>query len=251
MMFILLSLLFWILPQNGFAAELFNDFYSENSGFLKTQTVATYFQLRSGLRASSDWETYAATRFGGDTRTALGADDAIYNDNYLFLGLGVDYLGLLPGVRAVAQVGVSEDMNRKINLGGPDGRFGFMSYHELHGSSPFYAEIYSEELYVHRYRNILATVQARILQDWFVLNTGGRSRRLVLSPLANFVLSADSEGLDYNRFAEARLGFRLSLNGPITFILNPYYALGTRWERPTDYPTYQDFRLLVVAAAAF
>ncbi len=253
-----------LLPLNVFAETTvnkdftsslrkFTDVYTENSGLLKADTVATYLQLRTGATQTAKWESYGVLRFGADTRTVLGSNDQVYNDNYLFMGVGFDYLGLFPGVRLVGQIGASEDITKKINLGGFDGRAGFMSYHEINkGITPIYGEFYSEGIYVHRYRNFLTSIQMRILYDLktWRLSEGG-AKNLVISPMANLVLSGDSSGQDYNRFAEARLGARIALRAPITFILNPYYVVGSRWERPTDFPNYQDFRILLVAAANF
>ena len=158
---------------------------------MKADTVTTYEQLRSGWAFGTQWEAYGVSRLGGDTRTVLDSSDAVYNDNYVFFGVGVDYLGLFPGVRAVAQIGVSEDLNSKIHMGGPDGRTGFMTYHEIRPSHfPIYSEIYSEELYVHRYRNVLASLQTRFLYDAVVwrFNPEG-AKKLVVAPMANLVLA--------------------------------------------------------------
>ncbi|MBI2711454.1 MAG: hypothetical protein HYX41_01135 [Bdellovibrio sp.] len=112
--------------------EFFADLYSEESALGQAKTLTTYTQVRAGLKTQSQLEFYGSARFGADSRTMFEKGTSVYNDNYLFLGAGVDYLGLLPGVRTVFQVGVSKDLSNKLDAGGLDGRVGVVTYHEIH-----------------------------------------------------------------------------------------------------------------------
>jgi hypothetical protein len=227
-------------------SEGFSDLYSEQIGMSRVETFATYSQLRYGWRHDRSWETYATLRFGADTRTILDTSNSIYNDNYLFFGVGVDYLGLIPGVRAVTQIGASTDVSSKIQLGGLDTRLGIVTFHELRpGVVPVYFQIYSESLYIRRYSNILSNIQFRSFYD--VL----KSNHFELAPTVALVGAIDSQALEYNRFVEARAGFGLKWSGDFTVSLTPYYVLGTRWDRPTSLPRYQDFRALVTLSLNF
>lgn len=238
-------------PEEGVKpnSALFADHYSEHTALARAQTFASYTQLRGGLRVGSDLEVYAAGRFGADSRTIFEQGRSIYNDNYVFLGGGVDYLGLLPGVRLVAQVGASIDLSSKIHAGGLDGRVGVVTYHEVRNEalSPFYSEIYTEALYIHRYRNVLASGQFRVIYSGIHL-LDALGPRFKLDPMLNLVTSMDSGGMDFNRFFEARMGVRLSYRGPVDLILIPYYSLGTRFQGPANTLGYQDFRALLVVA---
>jgi hypothetical protein len=234
----------------------FSDIYSEGTGLSKAQTVATYLQVRSGFDLQSSFQTYAALRLGADSRTVLDNTDAVYNDNYVFFGLGIDYLKLLPGVRLTTQLGASEDLNSKIHLGGLDTRTGVVSYHELrYGNSPLNFELYSESFYIRRYRNILAAGQARVFYDLLKFPVHlpflSSSSKLEFASMVNFVLGADSSGTDYNRYGEMRVGMRIRMAGMSSLIFMPYYTFGTRWQRPTDYPTYRDLRGLLAFYTSF
>jgi hypothetical protein len=223
-----------------------NDIYFENIRLSNANTFVGYTQLRSGVTSSSSQiESYAVLRAAADSRTLLGgAEESVYNDNFLFAGAGLDYLGFLPGVRLTLQLGASFDLSSKIHQGGLDYRLGSQSYHEIHWSEGgLRSEIYSEALYLRRYSNFLSAVQLRTFYSLGRLKVGGG--HLNFGPLVNLVASLDSQGLDYNRFAEVRLGARLTLEGPFSIALSPYYVSGGRWARPTNLANYGDFRVLL------
>lgn len=258
MVFIILFI-FVILSPSAYAAEdvsnqstqllgnwsRLNDLYFENVRLSEADTYTGYAQLRSGFASQSkSVEVYAVSRIGADSRTNMDPSGGIYNDNFVFAGAGIDYLGLLPGVRATFQAGGSFDLSSKIHEGGFDLRTGFQTYHEIPlAGDRLYNEIYSEALYFQRYINILGSVQYRTVYSAFRWKKGNHG--FEIAPVLNLVAAADSSGLDYNRFAEARLGPRLVYRGPISLALTPQYVWGTRWARPTDLPYYTDFRILL------
>jgi hypothetical protein len=247
---IALNALLWtsLATANEALFKNFSDVYNEETALSNARTVATYSQIRTGWNWHSGFETYLTTRLGADTRTVLEEGSAVYNDNYLFLGVGTDYLSALPGVRLTFQFGYSLDLTAKQALGGIDGRTGLITYHEFKilDSRKLHSEIYSETLYVKRYQNILSSIQIRILYDWIRFNSGNPEKGLKIEPLINLVVAFDLDGYDYNRFLESRFGFRFGYRGPIDIALLPYYAIGGRIQMPTDYPFYQDFRTLLV-----
>lgn len=231
------------LSENTHWARL-NDIYFENIRLSNADTFVGYTQMRSGMTAlDSKIESYAVLRAAMDTRSVWGSTGAVYNDNFLFAGVGFDYLGFLPGVRLTVQAGASVDLINKIHQGGVDYRFGSQSYHEIQWVGDLKSEVYSEALYFRRYSNFLAALQFRTFYSLSRWKWGGR--QVVLGPLVNLVGSLDAEGLDYNRFAEVRVGGRLTLEGLFNLSLSPYYVLGGRWARPTDLANYADFRVLL------
>jgi len=245
-----LSILFFVIfflrvsdAQSQWAG--LNELYFENSRLSRVDTFVGYSQLRAGgVWTPGLLEMYAVARLGADSRTNLDSSSNVYNDNFVFAGIGVDYLGLLPGVRLTLQMGGSFDLSEKIHRGGFDYRIGTQSYHEIAwNSGTLTSEVYSEALYFERYRNLLGSVQFRTIYHPFQWKLGKYS--LDLGPLISWVGSLDSEGLDYNRFMELRVGPRLTLRGPITLALSPHYVWGGRWARPTDLMNYQDFRVLL------
>ena len=205
-----------------------NDIYFENIRLSNADTFVAYTQLRSGVSSiSNQIETYAVLRAAMDTRTMGSSLADVYNDNFFFAGAGVDYLGFLPGVRLTAQAGASVDLSSKIHQGGLDYRFGSQSYHEIRwNEGGLKSEIYSEALYFRRYSNFLAALQFRTI--YTVAHWKVEGSQMSFGPLVSLVGTLDSQGLDYNRFAEVRLGARLTLEGPFTLALNPYYVFGGR-----------------------
>ena len=139
---IILFMLFFFNVASGRAEESslndnsswvrLNDIYFESIRLSNIDTVAGYVQVRSGLSSAlRQVEAYAVVRSSMDTRTLWGSSSGVYNDNFFFGGGGVDYLGLLPGLRLTAQVGASLDLSDKIHQGGFDYRVGTQSYHEI------------------------------------------------------------------------------------------------------------------------
>lgn len=246
---------FWVTqPFKARANDsiLFTDLYSEQTALAQAQTFATYTQLRAGWRLNSKFELYGAARFGADSRTLLDQGTSVYNDNYLFLGAGVDYLGPFTGVRLVFQAGASMDLSSKINAGGFDARTGVVTFHELRSAeiANLYSEIYTESLYIQRYHNLLASAQVRLFYSGFDVSSV-LSKRFKFEPMLNLVTSMDSGGLDFNRFFESRAGFRFVYRGPVDVMLIPYYTLGSRFQGPAGKLGYQDFRGLLVVAKSF
>ncbi len=241
------------MPLNSSAeeAEQFLEAYTEGSSLSSVSTVAGLLQVRAGWRLSSI-ELYGVARLGSDSRTLLEASNAVYNDNAIFAGAGADWLPPIPGVRLVAQLGGSLRLTQKAKESGWDARAGAVTYHELSGPGvDVFHEMYSEAIYVRRHADLFASVQGRtgyrlVEWDW-------GPARLELSPLASLAVSSDLSGQDYNRFFELGLGPRLSARkaGDFTISLRPYYVLGTRWQRPTSEPRYDDFRVLLAGFFAF
>ena len=195
--------------------------------------------------AETGFETYITPRLGADSRTFIDSSDTIYEDNFLFLGAGVDYTKLLPGVRLTAQVGRSFDLNSKIKLGGFDFRTGWMTYHEKEWIPvKLRSEFYTEGFYIYRYRNFITNGQARMV---YVIwkSSLERYKGLELAPYLNLVGNIDGSGYDYNRFAEAQYGLRLRHEPPVNVGLSLYGVRGHRFGTGSMSPNYNDFRVLV------
>lgn len=224
---------------------LFGEVYFESTRLTEAKTFAGFTQVRTGRAwESGQLETYITARMGADSRTNSENSLSVYNDNFVFTGVGVDYLGILPGFRATSQVGASFDLSSKIHSGGFDFRIGSQSYHEINWiGRKLVSEVYSELLYFRRYLNLLGNIQFRTVYNLVTASIG--NTRLEFAPLVNIVGAVDSQGLDYNRFGELRMGARITFRGPITVALSPYYVLGARWARPTNTPQYEDFRILL------
>lgn len=241
-----IAVLVLALPISNARAEKFGDLYGEGVYLGAAKTTTGLLNLRYGENALlPDFEVYGVGRIGGDTRTYLEKSDAIYNDNFLFLGLGIDYL-ISSGIRMTLQAGGSFDLNSKIDRSGFDLRTGLMTYHEFPGiGDDWTQEVYSEALYVHRYRNFLADVQWKaVYKMWDGENFG-------LEPLGALAMSVDSKGFDYNRFVEFRLGARLrSRYGNLALI--PMYVAGSRWAiDDVNKASYREFRVLLTTFFAF
>lgn len=237
-------------PQKRFYP--FSEFYGESVYLDRIATNVFYGQLRGGMRSRDyHWEYYTTLRGAGDTRTG-GTPFEIYNDNYLFAGGGVDYYGLLPGVRMISQVGYSWDLQKQIQKKGFDMRLGGAGYWEIpFWSTPLLEEIYTSALYVHRYRYSIGTLQLRTVYRFLNRQLGSSKFRLEAGPMLTLVGNTDTFGYDYNRYMEARIGPRLNLRGPVAISMQPYYAWGSRWERPTNLPTYHDLRMLITVYYVF
>lgn len=243
----LFGLLFVAAATPAWALKPFQDLYAEGVFLSSAKTTAGLLQYRFGVPLNvgrAGWETYAIGRIGGDTRTYLEKSDNVFNDNFLFTGAGIDFTGLFPGIRFLLQLGYSFDLNKKINRGGLDGRLGFITFHEANKvGDPMTQELYTESIYVHRYRNFLAGFQWRLFND-FLKNTGTKHE---LGPLLATAISVDSKGFDYNRFVELRVGARWRMREWLGFSLMPQYVWGTRWNMvDMNSANYRELRALVV-----
>lgn len=230
-------------PAKKIDLKTFGDLYGESIDLNRFNTTAAFTQLRYGLTdPKKKLELYGSLRVGGDTRTQLDPNAGIYNDNFLFVGAGVDYVGLVRGVRLRAQVGHSTDLSDKIHRGGFDGMAGVITYHEIPlPKMRIVNEIYSEALYVHRYGNFLANLQTRTLYSAF--QSSKKSWTFKLEPMVSTSAVFDSQGLDYNRFVEGKAGVRATLrNRKISMTVTPHYVVGTRMRESN--PSYRDFRVL-------
>lgn len=228
-------------PQDIFYSVYYESAYLDRAG-----TGAGLFVPRFGI-ADRDrgYEVYLTTRVGVDSRTFLEQSDQIYNDNFLFLGMGVDQVGWIKGVRFSLQTGSSIDLNPKINLGGFDLRAGFMTWHELEWiPGSLRTEVYSEVFYVRRYRNALASLQ---LRNFWPVVTRGKSRYegVELGPELEAVVSGDTAGYDYNRFIEGIAGARLQIHTPLSITLHVHGVRGQRLDPGGPVGAYQDFRVLL------
>ena len=190
-------------------------------------------------------EIYGTARTGVDSRTYLDPSDAIYNDNYLFLGAGIDYVKLLHGVRLSFQLGHSFDLNSKIKRAGFDIRTGFMTYHEIDWvPAIFRNEIYSEGFYVRRYQDVIGSIQAR---SFLILwrSSPDRYRGFETGPYLNLMASRDTSDFDYNRFLEAQYGARIRYQAPMTLAFHVLGVIGHRTDSNDPHQHYDDFRLLL------
>lgn len=239
--------------------SLFNEVYSESLWLNRSQSLATFASVKAGWRHT--WsgvpgflDSYLVSRFGWDSKTqasALTFRPVVVQDNYVFLGWGVDWVDLLPGIRMTAQMGYSWDLSRQIHREGVDFRLGWQSYHEWKWntrSEGWFAraqtELYTDGLYYQRYRNVISFAQVQN----FVPVWSGESWRL--GPVLAGAGAVDNAGLDYNRFVEARAGVRLRWDAAAgrTLIFYPHVIQGWRLGRPTTLPNYQDLRVLLVIA---
>ncbi|NDG85080.1 MAG: hypothetical protein EBX52_08595 [Proteobacteria bacterium] len=226
--------------------DTFYSLYYESAYLDRAGTGAGLFVPRFGITdPSRGLEVYVTSRVGVDSRTFLEQSDQIYNDNFLFIGMGVDQVTWIKGVRFSLQTGSSIDLNPKINLGGFDVRAGFMSWHELEWiPRSLRTEIYSEAFYVRRYRNTLGSLQLR--NFWPVLTRGSsRYEGLELGPELEGVISGDTVGYDYNRFVEGIAGVRLQIHTPLSIALHVLGVRGQRLESGSPIGAYTDFRLLL------
>jgi hypothetical protein len=226
--------------------DTFFSAYYESAYLNRAETGAGLFVPRFGISdPEKGREIYLVSRIGVDSRTFLEKSDQIYNDNFMFLGLGMDELKWIPGFRFTLQLGNSIDLNPKINLGGWDGRAGWMSYHEkewYRGS--FRTEIYSEGFYVRRYRNGMGSLHLR--NFWPMISRGqNRYEGLELGPALQFVISGDTRALDYNRFFETQYGARLQYHTPLSIALHVLGVKGFRTEKSSPIGNYNDLRVII------
>jgi len=243
-----------VLAQDVPARTRITDIYSEGAYFNRIDSTAGLLVTRFGAAWNRvHLETYGTIRIGADARTLLDTTNGVFNDNFLFVGVGVDAVSLLPGLRLTAQVGHSYDLTSKIDRAGFDYRTGAQTYHEILWPVPnLFSEIYSEFFYIRRYRDAYGALQLRTGHNSWVKETA-KGHRIELAPLVNGIFAIDTRALDYNRFVEVGFGPRLTYRWPGTMSLSlrPFYVLGARWERPTTLPTYDDFRVLLTAFIAF
>ena len=238
-----------LTPTLGFSGEskdYFADFYSEALWISRVQTLAGDGALRFGKKVPAQKiEYYGLIRASGDSRTQQQGYTQVYNDNTVFAGAGLDYVYFIPGLRLTAQAGYSWDLSDKVHRAGFDYRTGLLTYHEIHwADSKVFHEIYSEYLYVRRYRNFFADAQFRTLFDAFNHEIDAE-HTFRLAPIATLVAGVDTQALDYNRYAEIHLGARAQVQGHLSLAFQPYYVWGSRWQKPTSLPHYDEFRFLV------
>ena len=220
--------------------------YFEGAYLGRANTVAGLVVPKFGFcRPNLGVELYATARTGIDTRTFVEQSDAIYNDNYLFLGAGIDYVRLIPGVRLSLQLGRSFDLNSKIHRGGFDARAGFMTYHEWrHSLTVFRNEIYSEGFYVRRYQNVIGSIQVKSFYP--VWNSEKDPYHgIEAGPYLNLMASGDTADFDYNRFLEAQYGARIRYQAPLTLAFHVLGVAGRRPDSADPVKNYSEFRLLL------
>jgi hypothetical protein len=225
--------------------HFFNVYY-ESAYLNRAGTGAGLFVPRIGFsNPETGWEVYLVARTGIDSRTFLEQSDQIYNDNFLFMGAGIDQTKWIKGVRFSLQTGYSMDLNPKIKLGGADLRAGMLSYHEVEWiMNSLRSEVYSEAFYVRRYRNVLGSLHVR--NFWPLIQTGSdRYQGIELGPVLQGVVSGDTAGFDYNRFLEGQLGVRLMFHTPIALSIHALAIRGTRFEKGSPIGAYQDARAVI------
>lgn len=224
----------------------FYSLYYEGVYLNRADTLAGLIVPRLGVKDSETGvELYGVMRAGMDSRTFLEESDQIYNDNFLFLGIGVDQASVFPGVRLSFQIGHTMDLNPKIHLGGFDLRSGFMTYHEMSWiPRKLRSEYYSEGFYVHRYRNFLGGFQVRTFAPLIGV-PGSPYEGMELGPELRLQINGDTEGYDYNRFVEAQAGIRLEYHTPLAIALHVLEVFGRRLELDSPVGAYTDFRVLL------
>ena len=132
------------VPAKAYALTPCTEGYFEGVHLDRVATNTGFFYGKAGYCVDS-LEFGLVTRVGADTRTANDPSTAVYNDNYWFVGGGINWPNAFPGVRLVGEAGYSFDLSKKINLAGPDFRVGWMSIDEL-AVAPLFAtfESYTE-----------------------------------------------------------------------------------------------------------
>ncbi len=232
--------------------DRFFSAYYESAYLNRAGTGAGLFVPRMGFsNPETGLEVYLVARTGIDSRTFLEQSDQIYNDNFLFMGAGIDQTRWVKGVRFSLQAGYSMDLNPKIKLGGADLRAGMLSYHEFEWiPNSLRTEIYSEAFYVRRYRNMLGSIHLR--NFWPVIQTGAdRYQGAEFGPLIQGVASGDTAGFDYNRFLEGQFGVRLLFHKPITLGIHALAVRGYRFEKSSPIGAYQDARAVITGMLAW
>jgi len=228
-------------PQNN-SSRSFYDYYQEAHWPRNLKTLNNYIQLKGGRSFKDSSELYVVSRSSNDTRTLFDKKSEVLNDNYIFLGDGIDYLGFIPGLRASLQVGRSFDLTDKINREGFDFRFGLQSYHKKNWSFYLESDLYSEILYTQRYKNINLLLKSSQFLSLF--SSTIYSTNLKLGPLLVGSVSADTQKEDYNQFIEGQLGLRAWLGqGALSVTLSPAFVLGKKY---LSGQTYHDFESLLV-----
>ena len=216
--------------------------YFEGVHLNRVKTQTGFFYGKAGY-CSDAVQLGLVTRVGADTRTANDPSSEIYNDNYVFTGVGASLLNVLPGLRLLAEGGYSFDISKKISRKGPDFRGGWMSYNETSLLlSDLKFEFYSEGLYVHRYLNFLTSLQPRLFYGFIK-----PVEALAIGPLLGANGSYDSAAFTYNRFVELNYGLKGKWfpSNDFSFGAQVYGVRGFQTMKAAPLPSYNDFRVLL------
>jgi hypothetical protein len=223
--------------------KTFYDLYGESMYLDSAKTWAQSLKGRWGYRNEHPLPTelYLTSRLGADSRTLLESGSSVYNDNYFFLGPGVDLLSLLPGLRITLSTGYSWDLTDKIDRSGFDFQTGTLTYHEIPLAHRLVDEIYSELLYVHRYENLFFNIQNRLR---YLLFEKGQFR---IYPLVNvnLSLSYDAQKLPGARYADIRPGARIQvpISSKVGINIEPQYVYRFPLQAPRK--RIDQFRILL------
>jgi hypothetical protein len=238
------------LPSLAFAAPsepagrtYFANLYAEGNYLGDSNNIVGFSQLRGG-RLFDRFELYADARLSTDTRSDFRPLGQVFNDNFVFLGVGADYLPApLPWLRLRLQVG--HDFNLGEDALRPEGfdlLGGWLTYNEFEPGGRFLFENYSEGLYYYRYRNAIFHDQLRLLWRYFETRSSGTLWGA--APITMAVINFDTSGVQYNRFFDSRTGIRFYARTHKTlFSLTPMYVVGTQLQGSRS---YGEFRLLGV-----
>ncbi|MBS1958609.1 MAG: hypothetical protein JST80_03975 [Bdellovibrionales bacterium] len=229
-------------------AGWFGDFYFEGNYLGRSDNYVGFGHLRVGEKFN-DLEIYGAVRGSHDTRSDSSPLGQVYNDNFIFAGVGADYvLPFSRGFRLRGQIGSSFNLlNPSSQKEGPVFEAGLLSWHEGSlGSSDFGFENYGEAFYIHRYENMIMSDQFRVMYKRFEGRSG--SYALGAYPIAMGVIGFDTNEIFYNRFVDVRGGVRFQARKQsIVFSITPEYVVGKYIGQNTA--SYNEFRLLAVIYA--
>lgn len=219
----------------------FYDVYGESVYLKEAETWAQSLKARAGMRhnAVPSTELYLTSRIGADSRTLLESGTNIYNDNYVFVGPGVDLVSLFPGVRLTLSAGYSWDLVENIDRSGFDMQFGTITYHEIPVAHRLINEIYSELLYIHRHENTFFNIQNRL--RYLLFETGN----FRIFPLVSANLSYDAEDFAGARYFDIKPGLRVQIpfSKNVGINIEPQYVY--RWPLQDPKGRIEDFRVLL------
>ncbi len=234
----------------------FGEVYFESVGYDHAGTLYTTLRPKWGWSLfegeKSRIESYALLRLDMDSKTLAATDGAIVTDNYFFAGAGVDWMGVLPGVRLTALAGYAKDLVERSQRSGVEVRAGWISDHRivLSSSGPRLSEeIYTDGLYIRRYRDFIASAQARTY--WELLGKEGSTSSWDFGPLLTGAFSVDSERDSGWRYAELRAGGRLRFKYDIQLTLQAYALRGVSYDAQPAAQYYDDSRIVLTGGVSF
>jgi hypothetical protein len=245
-LFLVLSVL--ISSLSSAESNYFSDFYAEGHYLGNAKTLTGYSQIRGGQKIESPFELYAVTRIGADSRTLLETGNAVFTDNMLFLGAGIDAPINSLGLRPSVQIGYSFDLSDKISKSNWDARIGLFGFWALPIAKDLKTEFYTEAFWSRRLNNTFLAPQGRLFWSPLKIAKGE------LGPQLTIVASTDQKKRFDDRILEERIGLRYSsLESRIAVLVSPYWAWTQKWYRPTNgqKSSLDEFRFLIALQGEF